>query len=158
MASVSLWWTGAALVMHDDAVRSKLSLSTLHQHCSNNMHNALLIYEILGCIIDHLAQNLSEGVHARQRALGALARTCRAFSEPALDALWCRLRGLKPFMHCLLANAPYDDGRTVWQFLHRVYHANSSLSLHLMTKSGVECYATLPACKNSSSTFMMHSL
>ncbi|KAF8449075.1 hypothetical protein L210DRAFT_3756871 [Boletus edulis BED1] len=56
------------------------------------MHNALLISEVLGYIIDHLAEG-----------------PCGAFSEPALDAVWRRLYSLKPFIRCLPTKASYED-------------------------------------------------
>ncbi|KAF8141299.1 hypothetical protein EV363DRAFT_1307710, partial [Boletus edulis] len=81
------------------------------------MHNALLIHEVLGRVVDYLAEDTARHPTAfppkdtrksGRRALGILARTCRAFSEPALDSLWRRLHSLKPFMLCL-AKASYND-------------------------------------------------
>ena len=157
-------WRSAGMVAGVDAGSSAdgpnraTESDSVEHHPNHHMHDALLIYEVLDCIVHHLAQDLLDDVcdeetAASQRALAALARTCRAFSVPALDALWCRLDSLEPFMLCLSA---YDDGRMVWWFLHRAYNANSSLSLHLTTKGGVLCHATPPECKNSSS--MMKSL
>ncbi|KAG6381572.1 hypothetical protein JVT61DRAFT_166 [Boletus reticuloceps] len=83
------------------------------------MHNALLISEVLGYIVDHLAEGttlLSPGLYppqdydkAGRQALAVLARTCRAFSEPALDAVWRRLYSLKPFIRCLPTKSSYED-------------------------------------------------
>ena len=83
----------------------------------DNMYDALLIYEILDCIIVHLAQDLLKAVDAKkaaasQRALAALARTCRAFSGPALGTPWSRLDSLEPLL-CLRTKASYDNRRTV---------------------------------------------
>ena len=73
------------------------------------MHNALLIAEVLGCIVDCLAEDgtvwdptpfPAKDTRKARRALAVLARTCRAFSKPALDALWCRLHSLEPYV-CL---------------------------------------------------------
>ncbi|KAF8125947.1 hypothetical protein EV363DRAFT_1402025 [Boletus edulis] len=38
-----------------------------------------------------------------RRALATLARTCRAFTRPALDFLWCRLNSLDPLLWCYLS-------------------------------------------------------
>ncbi|EIW78499.1 hypothetical protein CONPUDRAFT_30971, partial [Coniophora puteana RWD-64-598 SS2] len=38
------------------------------------------------------------------RDLAALARTCLAFREPALDALWCSLDDVDPLLRCLPQN------------------------------------------------------
>ncbi|KAG6381569.1 hypothetical protein JVT61DRAFT_162 [Boletus reticuloceps] len=72
------------------------------------MHNALLISEVLGCIVDHLVEDTARHSVGRpgdtdetgRQALAVLARTCRAFSEPALDGVWRRLHSLKPFLLC----------------------------------------------------------
>ncbi|KAH0836617.1 hypothetical protein J3R83DRAFT_8334 [Lanmaoa asiatica] len=73
------------------------------------MHNALLISEVFSCIVGYLVENTVQhpkSVNARdtrragRRALARLARTCRAFSEPALDAVWRRLHSLEPFLLC----------------------------------------------------------
>jgi hypothetical protein len=82
------------------------------------MHNALLIAEVSRYIIDYLAEDAVRSPtasHAEntqkagpsQRALAALSRTCRALSEPALDALWRRLHSLEPFLLCLPTRASY---------------------------------------------------
>ena len=61
------------------------------------MHHALEIQEILSNIFDH---RLSP--YRRVTAdLAALARTCRAFKEPALDLLWRELNDLSPLVLCL---------------------------------------------------------
>jgi hypothetical protein len=82
------------------------------------MHNALLIVdsEVLHYIIEYLAEDTvrkptasraKDTRKAGRRALAALSRTCRAFSEPALDALWRRLHSLEPFLLCLPTRASY---------------------------------------------------
>ena len=50
------------------------------------MHHALEIQEILSSIFGHL--------HRYVWNMAALARTCRAFKEPALDRLWEKLDNL----------------------------------------------------------------
>ena len=96
------------------------------------MHNALLISEVLGCIVDCLAEDTVRNPtdfrakatrKAGRRALAVLSRTCRAFSEPALDALWRRLQSLEPFLLCLSTKASFGDatvdGALVWHFSFR---------------------------------------
>ncbi|KAF8550085.1 hypothetical protein OG21DRAFT_1488059 [Imleria badia] len=64
------------------------------------MHRAFEIYEILLDIFVHCRP----GLPSRRRAspdLLALARTCRAFKEPALDVLWEELDNLSPLVRCL---------------------------------------------------------
>ena len=94
------------------------------------MHNALLISEVLGCIVDYLAEDTvrnppdkfpaKDARKTGRRALAVLSRTCRALSEPALDALWRRLHSLEPLLLCLPTKASYDDatvdGALVWHF------------------------------------------
>ncbi|KAG9312666.1 hypothetical protein JVU11DRAFT_7082 [Chiua virens] len=83
------------------------------------MHDALFIPEIRSAILDTLVADSDTVPHptlgnpwcphpirkdswrAGQRALAMLARTCRALSEPALDALWHRLHSLEPFLRCM---------------------------------------------------------
>ena len=63
------------------------------------MHHALEIQEILSNIFYFsYPPFLSSQWFA---ALAALARTCRAFKEPALDVLWRDLIDLSPLARCL---------------------------------------------------------
>ncbi|KAG1782206.1 hypothetical protein EV702DRAFT_1192857 [Suillus placidus] len=73
------------------------------------MPRALLVSEILSNIIDYINVNVDERAALQRKAryvtpsgptLFALALTCRAFSEHALDALWHTLIGLEPLMRC----------------------------------------------------------
>ncbi|KAG1748139.1 hypothetical protein EDB19DRAFT_246175 [Suillus lakei] len=72
------------------------------------MPRALLVSEILANIISYLDVNLDERAARRKGryvtssgpTLFALALTCRAFSEQALDALWGTLIGFEPLMRC----------------------------------------------------------
>ena len=72
------------------------------------MHHALKIQEILHYIFTYCAPPILRdiGYHPLHRThanadLAALARTCRAFKEPALDILWKVLRDLSPLARCL---------------------------------------------------------
>ncbi|KAG9318036.1 hypothetical protein JVU11DRAFT_99 [Chiua virens] len=84
------------------------------------MHDALLITEVRSSILDFLVVDTAphprkphpkhdlmpkDTRRAGRRALSALARTCRALSEPALDALWRRLHSLEPLLRCVRAKA-----------------------------------------------------
>ncbi|KAF8549980.1 hypothetical protein OG21DRAFT_1447173 [Imleria badia] len=62
------------------------------------MHHALQIQEILLNLFDHC-----HGPHGMRETadLPALARTCRAFKEPALDVLWKWLFDPSPLARCL---------------------------------------------------------
>ncbi|KAF8124978.1 hypothetical protein EV363DRAFT_1435127 [Boletus edulis] len=57
------------------------------------MHHALQIQEILLNIFGHC--------YHFDRDVAALARTCRAFKEPALDVLWEELIELSPLVRCV---------------------------------------------------------
>jgi hypothetical protein len=54
------------------------------------MHRALLINELVESIIRHLVALTPEGTYTDTATLSSLARTCRALSEPALDAMWAK--------------------------------------------------------------------
>ncbi|KAG9308701.1 hypothetical protein JVU11DRAFT_11658 [Chiua virens] len=86
------------------------------------MHNALLIPEVRSTILDCLAADTGKGGQpkistspnytqpgAGQKALAALARTCRTLSESALDALWCLLPSLEPLLQCSRDKDSYVD-------------------------------------------------
>ncbi|KAF8142025.1 hypothetical protein EV363DRAFT_42484 [Boletus edulis] len=59
------------------------------------MHHALQPQEILLNIFGHCDPGLDTS------DLAALARTCRAFKEPALDVLWEELNDLSPLLRCV---------------------------------------------------------
>ncbi|KAF8414785.1 hypothetical protein L210DRAFT_3658472 [Boletus edulis BED1] len=63
------------------------------------MHHALQIQEILFNIFGHCYQ-YEFGLLSRS-GVAALARTCRAFKEPALDVLWEELIELSPLVRCI---------------------------------------------------------
>lgn len=64
------------------------------------MHRALEIHEILLDIFFHCRPSLPSRRKASPDLL-ALAGTCRAFKEPALDVLWEELDNLTPLVRCL---------------------------------------------------------
>ena len=59
------------------------------------MHRCLAVYDVVLAIFDQLAddEDLSD---AEAAVLAALAITCKAFQEPALDLLWRSMRALEP--------------------------------------------------------------
>ncbi|KAF8125946.1 hypothetical protein EV363DRAFT_1175099 [Boletus edulis] len=76
-----------------------------------------LFYAVLHCLVDATPEPSPNGVDVpyrvgtknipirapdpdTRRALAALARTCRAFTCPALDLLWRRLHSLEPLLWC----------------------------------------------------------
>ena len=63
------------------------------------MHHALEIEEILSNIFGHFS--LTDDIATAVPSLAVLARTCRAFKEPALDVLWRTLGDLSPLARCL---------------------------------------------------------
>ncbi|KAF7305376.1 hypothetical protein HMN09_00789800 [Mycena chlorophos] len=73
------------------------------------MHYCLRIPEIRSAVFWQLAPD-SSGIEGWippdvRRDLAALARTCKAFSDGALDVLWSRQTTLVPFMKCLPPDA-----------------------------------------------------
>ena len=69
---------------------------------STRMHRALQIEEILFNIFHHFVPAVDMVWREKpDPVLAALARTCRAFKEPALDALWMILHDLSPLVGCL---------------------------------------------------------
>ncbi|KAJ7049629.1 hypothetical protein C8F01DRAFT_1036052 [Mycena amicta] len=61
------------------------------------MHHSLRIAEVL----DNIFAHLTEGEKSDSTALGRLARTCKAFTESALDALWWEQKTLDNLLKCL---------------------------------------------------------
>ena len=76
----------------------------------NIMHRCLWIQEVLHNIFDNLADDLPS-LETRgwptvgHATLAQLARTCKAFTEPALDALWRFQPSLAPLVQCLPSHA-----------------------------------------------------
>ncbi|KAF8124904.1 hypothetical protein EV363DRAFT_1538942 [Boletus edulis] len=85
------------------------------------MHHALQIQEILSSIFGHCHRRIDQA---------SLARTCRAFKEPALDVLWEEFsRDISPLARCLpVASRPlYLNNRLVRCFITLwIYHSSFS--------------------------------
>ena len=68
------------------------------------MHHALHIEEILLNIFSYLYPTWHPFPRRRRGGYAhraALARTCKAFKEPALDMIWAELYDLTPLVRCL---------------------------------------------------------
>lgn len=79
------------------------------------MHRSLLLPEILSRILDFLEVMPYDDFYAsdsqlrcHNASIARLARTCRAFLEPCLDALWKRQLTLAPLMKTLPDDA-YEE-------------------------------------------------
>ncbi|KAG1742802.1 hypothetical protein EDB19DRAFT_596426 [Suillus lakei] len=64
------------------------------------MHRALLVSEVLSEIFAYVNESLSPWSAGKKPSLEALARTCKAFHEPAMDLLWADLDGIRPLLGC----------------------------------------------------------
>lgn len=83
--------------------------SKMHSTVNSTVPRALLVSEILSNIIGYINADVDKRavrewsgsyVIPSGPTLFALALTCRAFSEQALDALWEFLIGFEPLMRC----------------------------------------------------------
>ncbi|KAJ7605660.1 hypothetical protein FB45DRAFT_1141058 [Roridomyces roridus] len=70
------------------------------------MHRCWKVPELTSTIF----KQLGDRPDGAWEALCALARTCRAFSEPALDLLWKEQASLVPLLKCLPSGTWQDDG------------------------------------------------
>ncbi|KAG1839282.1 hypothetical protein C8R48DRAFT_782131 [Suillus tomentosus] len=124
------------------------------------MHRALLISEVLSEIFSHVNENRSLQTGKKLLSLEALARTCKAFHEPAMDLLWADLYGIIPLLGCVprLHQLIYHTGSKLpsldWskgvdplseheahRFLH---HAARVRSLHISCSADLHLFAILP--------------
>ncbi|KAJ7060569.1 hypothetical protein C8F01DRAFT_196757 [Mycena amicta] len=65
------------------------------------MHRCLCITEILDNIFDQIKDDVPFASGSRRHHLALLARTCKTFSESALNGVWSELYGLYPFLRLL---------------------------------------------------------
>ncbi|KAF8441660.1 hypothetical protein L210DRAFT_3644914 [Boletus edulis BED1] len=110
------------------------------------MHHALQIQEILLNIFGHC--------YHFDRDVAALARTCRAFKEPALDVLWEELIELSPLVRCVpkashqLSSKSYAFHRSLtqiewdilWSYTRRIRSINLQQDIHGINH---ECFISL---------------
>ena len=79
--------------------------------------------------------------------LAALARTCRAFKEPALDGIWMVLYNLLPLSRCLLRPTSDPDSVRCFQVLvalclPTILRSSIHLAGHLHRPTGISFEAT----------------
>lgn len=98
--------------------------------------NPLLVPDLLQCILDYFPipegmpdcglfsspSQALEDLRVSQRALAALARTCRALSEPSLDRLWYRLHTLIPIFLCFTPAVEMDRARVSYPHYNCVHN------------------------------------
>jgi hypothetical protein len=130
---------GTTLFFFRESLASHLSLSTFQVRLVLSrvtaympaMHKCLETPDLLEMICKVLKDDF--GNHA----LSSLARTCRAFHEPALDILWNTLSSLVPllktFPPCLWNVAQVANGRTL--FVRSTLSICPNLPLRRMTVS-----------------------
>jgi hypothetical protein len=140
--------------------------SKMHSTVNSTVPRALLVSEILSNIIGYINANVDKRavrewsgsyVIPSGPTLFALALTCRAFSEQALDALWEFLIGFEPLMRCAgiieargqgLQEKDYPivssfSPRDIIHIFHDGTDPNRSSAGHYwsLCKSGPMCYA-----------------
>ena len=71
-------------------IRTHTSTTTVDSTVLLKMHRCLLIVEV----VEKIAYGVDKG-------LLNMALTCQAFYNPALDALWRKMRGIEPLVRCL---------------------------------------------------------
>ncbi|KAH7907182.1 hypothetical protein BJ138DRAFT_531093 [Hygrophoropsis aurantiaca] len=116
------------------------------------MHRALLIVEIQLCIFSNiLVKQALTGEDLEQNRLGkrtlnALARTCKTFSEAALDVVWRDLDSFVKLVQCMPQDLWYMEGSNYYtlggfmgctnlSFLHRSDTLNNSQKFRRSTTS-----------------------
>ncbi|KAJ7730090.1 hypothetical protein DFH07DRAFT_849364 [Mycena maculata] len=82
------------------------------------MHRCWDVAEITRIVFELLGPtHWSDAVSPTMKALTALARTCRGFSDPALDLLWESQLGIVPLLKCLPSHVwDTSDGSFVRRF------------------------------------------
>lgn len=100
------------------------------------IHQALLVYDILLDIFAYVD---------RKKFLAALAVTCKAFYEPAMDLLWAEIDGLEPLLGCVTRLHPLvyhrsvsaaDHSRSFASFVYRLTeHLNRRTSRKRQTSN-----------------------
>ncbi|KAF7329263.1 hypothetical protein MKEN_00187200 [Mycena kentingensis (nom. inval.)] len=90
------------------------------------MHPSLLIVELQSNVFSHL--RLSD----EKSSLAALARTCKAFSESALDELWFSQSSLKNFFRILPSDAWLDVADEIRSYRSRTKGTNIRISVAIL--------------------------
>lgn len=84
------------------SIRLTLTLASTMQH------RALLVPDILLVIFEHV--NHEKISRWSRKSLAALASTCKAFHEPAMDLLWANMDGIEPLLGCVTRLHPMIYG------------------------------------------------
>lgn len=71
-------------------------------------HRALLVPDVLLVIFEHV--NHEKSSRWSRKSLAALASTCKAFHEPAMDLLWANMDGIEPLLGCVTRLHPMIYG------------------------------------------------
>ncbi|KAF8434279.1 hypothetical protein L210DRAFT_3553512, partial [Boletus edulis BED1] len=80
------------------------------------MHHALEINETILNIFDHCDYMYGGRRWRDNPTLASLARTCRAFKEPALNLLWEELLNLSPLAQCLPEASHFINDEDLYSF------------------------------------------
>lgn len=80
--------------------QEQLPIDMLVVDTRGKKRNPLMVLDIFYTILDCYEPVFVSDDLVERRTLAALARTCRAFSDPALDYLWRKLDSLKPLIRC----------------------------------------------------------
>ncbi|KAG2148797.1 hypothetical protein DEU56DRAFT_81239 [Suillus clintonianus] len=93
------------------------------------MHQALLIPEVLLDIFAHVNPTLDplqwvtrDYIKLGRKSLAALATTCKAFHEPAMDLLWAEVHQLEPLLGCITRLHSIIYSKHQWWKSHE-YHS-----------------------------------
>ncbi|KAG2148799.1 hypothetical protein DEU56DRAFT_81322 [Suillus clintonianus] len=98
------------------------------------MHQALLIPEVLLNIFAHVNPTLDpwltrnyDKISLGRKSLAALATTCKAFHEPAMDLLWAEVHQLEPLLGCItrLHSTIYSKHPSQWWNPWHDYHSRT---------------------------------
>ena len=90
--------------------------SQLLQSRTYGMHRCLQIQELLSIVFEyvHVPRKALEDDPLSASSLARLARTCKAFQDPALDILWHSQDSLAPLLKCLPRDAwAWKEGKFV---------------------------------------------
>lgn len=74
------------------------------------MHPCLSVPDIIHLICNEIRQQ------DRRSDLASLARTCRAWSEIALENLWYKIDSMEPFIKCM-PQGLWQDGQDQWHLV-----------------------------------------
>lgn len=148
----------AYLIQQHTASRARLP--PIIMSSEPHTRNPLLIAELFYAILDFLVEPTSEpscfDLAFRtpdpdgRRALAALARTCRGFTEPSLDLLWRRLNSLAPLLRCFQPRDTIFGGmrNLVGELFLRVEILSDVNSVYHFQLTGLSSSATPTASSN----------